>query len=77
MRTIILTLLFIMMVLYFGYLGSISFAQTSTEGAKKVTTSGDTLDVKLEPTPNQGSRNQVQSKLFEERYRKCATTYRL
>ena len=49
-----LMLLFTILILCCASLASVSHAQTSTstEDAKKTTTSGGTLDVKLEPTPN-------------------------
>jgi sensor histidine kinase regulating citrate/malate metabolism len=53
MRISILILIFSTLILYFASLASASNAQiSSTEDAKKTITSGGTLDVKLEPTPN-------------------------
>ena len=50
----ILMLIFTILVLCCASLASASNAQTptSTDDARKTTTSGGTLDVKLEPTPN-------------------------
>jgi hypothetical protein len=51
---ILMMLIFSTIILYFASLPSASTAQTSTstDDAKKTTTSGGTLDVKLEPSPN-------------------------
>ena len=49
-----LMLIFTILILYCASLASVSHAQTSTstDDATKTTTSGGTLDVKLEPSPN-------------------------